>query len=162
MVARSSRRRSACVPTGMMPVPSQPSQGETMTIPPPGPGEGPRPPLPPAPPIPLRPTWTFLTNHGHVLLAVAADPDARINDIAAKVGITPRATLQILKDLDDGGYVHRSRDGRRTRYAIEPHRHFRHPATATREVDGLIGLFADSPPSTAAEPPQASIHPPTP
>ena len=132
-----------------------------MTIPPPGSAEGPRPPHPPAPPIPSRPTWTFLTNHGHVLLAVAADPDARVNDIAAKVGITPRATLQILKDLDDGGYVHRSRDGRRTRYAIEPHQHFRHPAAATREVDGLIGLFADPRPSTAAEPPQDIRSSPT-
>ncbi|HJV97615.1 MAG TPA: MarR family winged helix-turn-helix transcriptional regulator [Arthrobacter sp.] len=101
----------------------------------------------------MRPTWTFLTNHGHVLLAVATNPDARVKDIAEKVGITPRSTLQILKDLEAGGYLHRSRDGRRTRYAIEPHQHFRHPATATREIDGLIGLFAD-PPSTAAEPTQ--------
>ncbi|WP_370121736.1 helix-turn-helix transcriptional regulator [Arthrobacter sp. MW3 TE3886] len=101
----------------------------------------------------MRPTWTFLTNHGHVLLAVATDPDARVKDIAKKVGITPRSTLQILKDLEASGYLHRSRDGRRTRYAIEPHQHFRHPATATREIDGLIGLFAD-PPSTAAEPPR--------
>jgi len=132
-----------------------------MTILPPDRENGLHPPIPPVPPIPLRPTWTFLTNHGHVLLAVAADPDARVNDIAAKVGITPRATLQILKDLDDGGYVHRSRDGRRTRYAIEPHQHFRHPATATREIDGLIGLFADPAPATAAEPPQAIRSSPT-
>lgn len=132
-----------------------------MSIPTHGSGAGPRPPLPLAPQIPLRPTWTFLTNHGHVLLAVAADPDARVNDIAAKVGITPRTTLQILKDLDDGGYVHRSRDGRRTRYAVEPHQHFRHPATASREVDGLIGLFADPPPSTAAEPPRDIRSSPT-
>ena len=116
-----------------------------MTIPPPGSGEGPRPPLHPAPPTSLRPTWTFLTNHGHVLLAVAADPQARITDIAARVGITPRSTLQILKDLEDGGYLHRIRAGRRTRYAIEPHQHFRHPTTASCEIDGLIGLFAPSP-----------------
>ena len=95
----------------------------------------------PDPPAPLRPAWTFLTNHGHVLLAVAADPHARVTDIAARVGITPRATLQILKDLEDSGYLHRRRDGRRTSYAIEPHQHFRHPAAASREIDGLIGLF---------------------
>ena len=124
-----------------------------MTILPPVPENGRHPPLPAAPSTPLRPTWTFLTNHGHVLLAVATDPDARVKDIAEKVGITPRSTLQILKDLEAGGYLHRSRDGRRTRYAIEPHQHFRHPATAAREIDGLIGLFAD-PPSTAAELPQ--------
>lgn len=125
-----------------------------MTIPPPDPENSRHPPLPAAPATPSRPTWTFLTNHGHVLLAVATDPDARVKDIAEKVGITPRSTLQILKDLEAGGYLHRNRDGRRTRYAIEPHQHFRHPATATREVDGLIGLFADGQRSTTAGPPQ--------
>ena len=50
-----------------------------------------------------RPSWTFLTNHGHVLLAVAADPDVRVEDVAERVGITPRATLSILRDLEDAG-----------------------------------------------------------
>lgn len=130
-----------------------------MTIPPPGPDKGPTLSVPPAPATPLRQTWTFLTNHGHVLLAVAADPQARVTDIASKVGITPRSTLQILKDLEDEGYLHRSRDGRRTRYAIEPHQHFRHPTTANREIDGLIGLFLDPAPLAEAEP---SKHVPTP
>ncbi len=112
-------------------------------------------PEPAPPPAPPRPAWTFLTNHGHVLLSVAADPQARITDIAAKVGITPRATLQILKDLEDGGYLHRIRAGRRTRYAIEPHRHFRHPATANWEIDGLIGLFSGPAPLPDAPPPTA-------
>ncbi|AOT03603.1 helix-turn-helix transcriptional regulator [Arthrobacter sp. U41] len=116
-----------------------------------GPEKGSNPPFPPAPP---RPAWTFLTNHGHVLLSVAADPQARITEIAARVGITPRATLQILKDLEDGGYLHRIRAGRRTRYALEPHQHFRHPATASREIDGLIGLFSGAAPSAEAVPPK--------
>ncbi|MCB5273916.1 hypothetical protein BJG92_01442 [Arthrobacter sp. SO5] len=116
-----------------------------MTASPQEPDKGPEPPLLPAP---TRPTWTFLTNHGHVLLSVAADPQSRIADIAGRVGITPRSTLQILKDLEDGGYVHRVRSGRRTSYTVEPHQHFRHPATAAWEVDGLIGLFAGPSPST--------------
>ena len=98
------------------------------------------------------PAWTFLTNHGHVLLAVAADPEARVTDLAARVGITPRSTLQILKDLEDGGYLRRRRQGRRTRYAIEPHQHFRHPAVASQEIDGLIGLFAEPEPFPAEGP----------
>ena len=126
-----------------------------MTAPPAGPEKGPEPRLPPSPD---RPKWTFLTNHGHVLLSVATDPQGRIADIAANVGITPRSTLQILKDLEDAGYLHRIRAGRRTRYAIEPHQHFRHPATATAEIDGLIGLFSDTfsntPASAGAEPPK--------
>lgn len=136
-----------------------------MTASPQGPGMGPQTgpetglekgpvnsPEAPSSPAPTRPAWTFLTNHGHVLLAVAADPQARITDIAARVGITPRSTLQILKDLEDGGYLHRVRAGRRTRYAIEPHQHFRHPATANWEIDGLIGLFSGPAPPAAAAP----------
>ena len=53
------------------------------------------------PPASTRPTWTFLTNHGHVLLAVATSPDQRVSDIAAEVGITTRATLTILGDLEE-------------------------------------------------------------
>ena len=139
-----------------------------MTVPPPAPDKGahrpeaalPGPALPaaalPGPALPgpaARPSWTFLTNHGHVLLSVAAEPQARLIDIAARVGITPRSTLQILKDLEDGGYLHRVRAGRRTRYAIEPHQHFRHPATASWEIDGLIGLFARPAPSNGSLPP---------
>ncbi len=112
-----------------------------------------QPPLPP----PARPAWTFLTNHGHVLLAAAADPQARVADIAARVGITTRSTLQILKDLEDTGYLHRTRDGRRTHYVIEPHQHFRHPAVAGAEIDGLIGLLS---PSGAAG--RAKAAPPAP
>ncbi|HSO16287.1 MAG TPA: winged helix-turn-helix domain-containing protein [Arthrobacter sp.] len=125
-----------------------------MTVTPPAPEKGGDPPAPALPPTPARPSWTFLTNHGHVLLSVAADPQARISDIAARVGITPRSTLQILKDLEDGGYLHRVRAGRRTRYAIEPHQHFRHPATAGWEIDGLIGLFARPAPAAAATAPE--------
>ncbi|MDI3213638.1 winged helix-turn-helix domain-containing protein [Arthrobacter sp. AL12] len=88
------------------------------------------------------------------MLAVAADPEARITDIAARVGVTARSTLQILKDLEEGGYLHRIRSGRRTRYAIEPHQHFRHPSTATWEIDGLLGLFAVPAPPAEAQPRQ--------
>jgi hypothetical protein len=88
-----------------------------------------------------RPSWTFLTNHGHVLLAVAADPDVRVEEIAAQVGITTRATLGILRDLEDAGYLVRTRRGRRTHYELQPHRPFRHPSTAGHEVDELLAVF---------------------
>lgn len=89
-----------------------------------------------------RPSWTLLTNHGHVLLAVAADPDARVADIAARVGITTRSALGILKDLEEGGYLLRNRRGRRRHYEVRPHEHFRHPSTAQHEVGELLAIFA--------------------
>lgn len=49
--------------------------------------------------------WTFVTNHTQVLLCIARDPDIRLRDIAALIGITQRAAQRILADLVDAGYV---------------------------------------------------------
>ncbi len=85
--------------------------------------------------------WTFLTNHAHVLLAVAADPDARLRDIAERVGITERATQLIVKDLTTDGYVTKTRVGRRNSYQITAGRTFRHPAESQVELDDLLQIF---------------------
>ena len=90
--------------------------------------------------------WMFLTNHAHVLLAVAADSGLRVEDIAARVGITKRQALSILRDLEEDGYLQRSRNGRRSHYEIHPERPFRHPATAGHDVAELLAIFG-APPS---------------
>ncbi|MGY1691366.1 helix-turn-helix transcriptional regulator [Geodermatophilus sp. SYSU D01105] len=97
--------------------------------------------------------WRFLTNHAHVLLAVAAAPGARVADIAATVGISSRAALTILADLEDAGYLRRTRVGRRNHYAVSEHRPFRHPATAHHEVDELLAIFRDDGPRPAGRRP---------
>ncbi|GGG44926.1 hypothetical protein GCM10011374_04080 [Kocuria dechangensis] len=98
---------------------------------------------------PRRPSWTLLTNHGHVLLAVAGSPDARVTEIADQVGITVRATLAILKDLESAGFLTRHRVGRRSHYTVDRHQHFRHPATAAHEVAGLLAIFDPDPSARA-------------
>jgi len=62
--------------------------------------------------------FAFLTNHGMALLAIAQDPEARMQDIAADVGITERAAQRIVSDLIEAGYLDRERVGRRNRYTI--------------------------------------------
>ena len=69
-----------------------------------------------------RRNWTFLTNHGHVLLAIARNPTARLRDVADEVGVTERAAQAIVADLEAGGYLHRTRVGRRNEYTINPSR----------------------------------------
>jgi len=85
--------------------------------------------------------WTLLTNHGHVLVFVHRNPDALIREIARTVGITERATLNILRDLEDEGYVTRLHRGRRTHYVVNARRQFRHPAEADHQVGDLLALF---------------------
>lgn len=87
-----------------------------------------------------RPAWTFLTNHAHVLLALARDPDARLRDVASLVGITERATQAIVADLEAAEYLARTRVGRRNTYTINRDGFLRHPAEASASVSQLIDL----------------------
>lgn len=89
------------------------------------------------------PEWTFLTNHAHVLLALARDPQCRLRDVADLVGITERSVQAIVADLEEAGYLTRVRVGRRNVYQLHPHRRFRHPAEARHRIGELLDLFAD-------------------
>lgn len=90
-------------------------------------------------------SWTFLTNHAHVLLCLAGDPELRVRDIAERVGVTERAVLRILGDLAEAGYLARERAGRRTHYRIHLDRPMRHPVEAMRSVRVLVEALADVP-----------------
>lgn len=83
-------------------------------------------------------TWTFFTNHAHVLIAISRDPELRQRDIAHLVGITEGAVQRILHDLEDAGYLRRERVGRRNRYHVDPARPLRHPLENDRMVDDIL------------------------
>ncbi|SFW85341.1 helix-turn-helix transcriptional regulator [Amycolatopsis australiensis] len=86
-------------------------------------------------------SWTFLSNHAHVLLCLAENPDHKLHDIAERVGITERGVQLILADLIDGGYVERERVGRRNHYTLHPEGRLRHPLEAHHRVADLIAAF---------------------
>lgn len=65
--------------------------------------------------------WTFLSNHGRALVCIASNPDVRLREIAATLGITERGAYGIVSDLAEGGYIVKEREGRRNRYQIEHH-----------------------------------------
>ena len=87
-------------------------------------------------------TWTLLTGHGHVLVEIARNPDARIRDIAAVAGLTERAVQAIVADLEAAGYLTRTRTGRRTLYSVNPDMFFRHPAQEGHRVGPFLALLA--------------------
>jgi predicted transcriptional regulator len=89
-----------------------------------------------------RPTWTFLTNHGHVLVCIAQDPGIRGRDIAERVGITERAAQAIVADLVESGYVTRSRIGRRNHYEINSTMPVRHPVEQPHSIGELLAAVA--------------------
>ncbi|MCO6006849.1 winged helix-turn-helix domain-containing protein [Actinoallomurus purpureus] len=86
-------------------------------------------------------TWTFLTNHARVLVEITRDPSTRLRDIAAVIGITERAAQTIVTDLEEAGYITRTRVGRRNQYSVDPTRPFRHPADADHRIEGLLTVF---------------------
>ncbi|EQD48308.1 hypothetical protein B1B_12091 [mine drainage metagenome] len=89
-----------------------------------------------------KPGWTFLTNHGHVLVCIAGDPGIRGRDIAARVGITERAAQAIVADLVGDGYVKRTRVGRRNHYEVNRDRPLRHPVEQPHSVGELLQIVA--------------------
>ena len=97
----------------------------------------------PSEPAP-RPGWTFLSNHAHVLLLIAKEPDIRLRDVAVRVGITERAVQRIVADLEADRYLERERLGRRNRYKVHRELPLRHPVEAHRRIASLISLVVDA------------------
>jgi DNA-binding MarR family transcriptional regulator len=87
--------------------------------------------------------WTFLTNHGHMLVSLHRHPESRIRDLAAEIGITERAVQTILAELEADGYLTKVKVGRRNEYRVHAERTFRHPAESSRPVGELLRIFDD-------------------
>jgi hypothetical protein len=106
--------------------------------------------------------WSLLTGHGHVLVEIARNPDARIRDISPIVGLTERTVQAIVTDLEAEGYLTRTRTGRRTRYTVNPDSPFRHSAQEGLRVGPLLALLTamddDGAPKAGSAPRQRARH----
>ena len=87
--------------------------------------------------------WTFLSNHAHVLVCLALDPDARLRDVALSVGITERAVQKIVSDLEEAGVIVRERAGRRNSYRLNLDVPLRHALESHKTVGILLSLVLD-------------------
>jgi DNA-binding MarR family transcriptional regulator len=90
-----------------------------------------------------RPSWTFLTNHAHVMVALSRDPELRQRDLAYVIGITPGAVQRILDDLERAGYVKREKVGRRNRYEVLTSESLRHPLEEGHNIGELLEMLHD-------------------
>ena len=88
-------------------------------------------------------SWTFLTNHAHVLLCLAKSPSMRIRDLAVEVDITERAVQRIIAELIEEGYVKRKKEGRRNVYELRTEKPLKHPVESHRNVEDLVKLIFD-------------------
>jgi DNA-binding IclR family transcriptional regulator len=83
-------------------------------------------------------TWTFLTNHSHVLICIAKQPDIRLSEVADLVGIGERSVHRIVHDLEAAGYLRVIKEGRRNVYKIDLDQPLRHPLEAEHDVRTVI------------------------
>ncbi|MBK2356529.1 helix-turn-helix transcriptional regulator [Francisella hispaniensis] len=87
-------------------------------------------------------SWTFLTNHSHVLCLINSDPNITIRDMAIKVGITERAVLNILSDLTETAYLTVTKIGRNNHYTINKDKKLRHPIESHCNIDDFLKPLA--------------------
>lgn len=93
---------------------------------------------------PEQASWTFCSNHTHVLVCLAADGSLTLRDVASRVGITERAVQRIVSELETAGVLKRERDprdARRNRYSIEGSASLRHPMEAHCSIGELLALI---------------------
>ena len=93
----------------------------------------------PAAALPVKPaSWTFLTNHLHVLLCLYRDPQMTLREVAVLVGITERMVQKIVAELVEAAYLEITRVGRRNSYQILVDRKLRHPLEAHCSIGVLL------------------------
>ena len=86
-------------------------------------------------------SWTFLTNHAHILMCLEKNSSERIRDLAVEVGITERAVQRIIADLEADGYLNHIRDGRRNVYKVFTRKPLRHDIEKHTQLHDLIQLI---------------------
>src|SRR5690348_5097425 len=87
-------------------------------------------------------TWTFLTNHAHVLLCLAQGDSLTARELSVLIGITERSVQAILAALIADGYLKKSKVGRRNNYTVNPAGRLRHPLESAHSVGELIAALS--------------------
>jgi Mn-dependent DtxR family transcriptional regulator len=86
-------------------------------------------------------SWTFLTNHSHVLVCIANDSDILTRDVARLVGITERSAQRIIAELEEAGYLSHAKVGRRNHYEVHGDRPLRHPLENHLAVEAILDVL---------------------
>ena len=86
-------------------------------------------------------TWTFLTNHGAVLMLIARHSQITTRSMAEMLGITERLIHRILGDLETDGYLSKQRVGRVNYYQVHIEQPLRRPVIEDMTVGEMLQGF---------------------
>lgn len=87
------------------------------------------------------PSWSFLSNHGAVLILIASQPQITAVEIGSQLGITERPVRRIISELETAGYLRRRREGRVNRYDVNPSLRLPGPVLKDIAVGDLLGIL---------------------
>ena len=87
-------------------------------------------------------SWTFLTNHAHILIFLRANPHSVLREVSTSVGITERAVQRIVQELEEQGFLVREKVGRQNQYKVNESLPLRHPLEAHLTIGDLLRLIA--------------------
>jgi len=85
--------------------------------------------------------WNFFSNYAHVLVCLAENPNARLRDVAERVGITERTAFRLVTDLEEASILMRVKEGRRNSYVIDTEARLRHPIESHCTVGELLATI---------------------
>lgn len=83
-------------------------------------------------------SWTFLTNHTHVLLCLYRNSEITLREVAVLVGITERMVQKIVAELVEAHYLVVTKVGRRNTYQIAAEKTLRHPLESHRSIGDML------------------------
>ena len=82
--------------------------------------------------------WTFITDHGRIIVYLAKHEQATTREIAMEANISERAVQKVIHNLLIEGYIIRERTGRGNIYRVHPELPMRHPLERDHAVGELL------------------------
>ena len=82
--------------------------------------------------------WNFLSNYGLVLTHLFQNHRATLREIARGTDLTERAVYQIVRDLEENGFIAKKRVGRRNSYTVDESALFSFPVYQNLNIAQMI------------------------
>ena len=82
--------------------------------------------------------WNFLSNYGLVLTHLVQNPRATLREIARGTDLTERAVYQIVRELEENGFIQKRRVGRRNSYTVNEAALFSFPVYQELNIAQMI------------------------
>jgi len=85
--------------------------------------------------------WTFITNHGLILLYISQHSQCTTREMAPTINATERTVHRVLIDLEKEGYITRQRTGKGNIYRINTEQSLKHELARDVLVGDLLDLL---------------------